>query len=88
MSNATSSSVLLEVLSERHRQDEKWGEQDHDDGKWLLILNKKLGEACQASLDTDGMSDGDQAALLRNELVQVAAVAVAWIEAIDQRSLA
>lgn len=94
--------VLAEVAVERSRQDEKWGQQDHPDGTngsedklfaelarircqneavkgtitWRDIMNEELGEA-YAEIDP---------ALLRVELIQVAAVAVAWVEAIDRRA--
>ncbi len=93
--------VLREVAHERVRQDEKWGEQNHPDGTggsgaqadaelwrnacqqassegrvtWGLILGEEVAEALAES----------DASKLRAELVQVAAVAVAWIEAIDRR---
>ena len=90
--------TLSEVRRERERQNEKWGEQNHPDGtsRWAgmgalleadarklleedpsyaAIFMEEVGEALQATSVED----------LRAELVQVAAVAVAWIEAIDRR---
>jgi hypothetical protein len=92
--------VLLQIEAERLSQDAKWGQQDHPDGTsavytetaerarilcsvrhaegvgtWNLILLEEVAEACA---ETDP-------AKLREELIQVAAVAVAWIEAIDRR---
>lgn len=92
--------VLQEVLNERLAQDRKWGQQNHPDGTsksyrgaasvareecdnsaqdgtigWLHILREEFYEA---SAETDQ-------AKLRNELIQVAAVAVAWVECIDRR---
>lgn len=93
--------VLREIEAEREAQDAKWGEQNHPDGTggvcsrdiadaqrrwtsmhaaektlvWVDILNEEVAEAYA---ETD-------AARLRAELVQVAAVAVAWAEAIDRR---
>lgn len=93
--------ILNEVEQERLRQDAKWGEQNHPDGTgaqghkdyasaaryaceaafrgkrgdWLHILNEEVAEAFAES----------DPAKLRAELIQVAAVAVAWIEAIDRR---
>ena len=46
---------------------------------WAHILIEEVAEAVDATVETDP-------ALLRAELVQVAAVAVAWIEAIDRRA--
>lgn len=94
--------VVGEVISERYRQDAKWGEQNHPDGwsgtdddrraamtarvrcqqaaadgavTWRHILEEEHAEA---------FAERDPAKL-RAELVQVAAVAVAWIQDIDRR---
>lgn len=91
---------LPDVLAERARQDAKWGPQNYPDGtarpgdqyvaevlrnickangpgedNWRDILAEEVGEA---------FAESDPAAL-RTELVQAAAVIVAWIEAIDRR---
>lgn len=89
------------VRDEREAQDAKWGEQNHPDGTsghnfrreadiarrscqraardggvtWFHILREEFWEA---------MSETDTAKL-RTELIQVAAVAQAWVEAIDRR---
>jgi hypothetical protein len=94
--------VLADIGAERVAQNEKWGEQNHPDGTgnrsqqeraefarrwcesafesgygtWADVLNEEVAEA-QAERDP---------AKLRAELVQVAAVAAAWIEAIDRRT--
>lgn len=93
--------VLTDVQAERGRQDAEWGEQNHRDGTgnksqqeraefarrwcksafesgygtWADVLGEEVAEA---------VAERDPAKL-RAELVQVAAVAVAWIEAIDRR---
>lgn len=91
--------VVDEVHDERESQDAKWGEQNHPDGTsdsyalnahvarenyelaekltWRHILTEEFYEALA---ETDPVK-------LRAELIQVAAVAVAWIEAIDRRGL-
>lgn len=94
--------VLDEVYAERARQDDRWGEQNHPDGTgnrdqqryaefrqkwckdafgagygtWADILAEEVAEA-------EGERDP---ARLRAELIQVAAVAVCWAEAIDRRT--
>jgi len=96
------SRALPDVEQERLRQDLKWGQQNHPDGRagpyceraeaeakqeceehaaagtltWMHILEEEVAEvdACYT------------AERLRAELVQVAAVAVAWIECIDRRA--
>ena len=92
--------VAQEVIGERVKQDAKWGQQNHADGtgksfreaadraryltdqaakdgttSWRLILQEEVYEAFAE----------DNPILLREELLQVAAVASAWAEAIDRR---
>lgn len=102
MTVAASMRILSEVLGERASQNVKWGTQDHPDGTgsdthvaqsrrmrdecdrafrqgrgmWRHILAEEVAEAIAC----------DNPADLREELIQVAAVAVAWIEAIDRRT--
>jgi len=84
------SRVILDILNERVKQDEKWGpvpRLHHDFGKWLKILMEEVGEASKADLevqyqtphnteyeDVTWRSDVDK------ELIQAAAVLVAWLE--------
>lgn len=89
--------VLNDINAERMRQHKLWGIQDHADYKWLAILTEEVGEVSKEALEKDfwinKSSDEDithlieaKEKLLRTELVQVAAVAIAFIEAIDRRS--
>lgn len=99
--------VLLEVLGERTKQDQKWGEQNHPDGtgsdRRPLRLNFKLlaemfrdrceqnfanGEGAWSDILTEEFFEAmaeDDPVKLRAELIQVAAVAVSWVEDIDRR---
>jgi hypothetical protein len=95
------SPVYGAIARERDAQDAKWGEQNHPDGtagagRRTEARNATLWTNMQAAEKTLCWSDileeevaealaEDDPALLRAELVQVAAVAVAWIEAIDRR---
>lgn len=74
--------ALLDVLTERQRQDEKWGQQNHDAITWSAILGEEFGEFCEAALAErfGGKARGD----LRTEAVQCAAVALAIVECIDR----
>lgn len=102
--NPTTNSLLtaLEVLRERERQHELWGEQNHADGTGGAVYEayaKEAREACDFHAD-NGTLTWDKILLeevleafaetdpvtLREELIQVAAVAVSWIEAIDRRT--
>lgn len=76
--------ILREIENERELQDEHWGSQHmHPDFTWLAILTEEVGEAAQSALHFK--FGGHHAGTLREELIQVAAVAVAWAEAIDLR---
>jgi hypothetical protein len=96
--------VLGEVSAERERQDAKFGEQNHPDGTGGPVMRQRADEAraqCQY-LAANGGADWrailleevhealaeSAPARLRAELVQVAAVAVAWVGAIDRREAA
>lgn len=77
-------SVLNAVAAERARQDARWGEQNHDAYTYLAILTEEVGEAAQAALhDQFG---GKAAGTLEAEVIQIAAVAVAWVECIRRRT--
>lgn len=80
---------LSSILRERHRQDAKWGEQNHDPFGYLAILVEEVGEFSQAALHDrfHDPRDGDTTKSrekLRDEAVQVAAVAMAIVECLDR----
>ncbi len=73
------------VSMERIKQDAKWGKQNHDNYKWLAILSEEFGEAGKAlceMIPTGKPKYLKQACLdnLEYELIQIAAVCVAWVE--------
>lgn len=85
--------ILIEVSLERERQEAlcKAGkfpatcaDPKQPDTDKLPILIEEVGEVARAMCEAIGATDV-QSSGLRTELVQVAAVAVAWIEAIDAR---
>ncbi|MEW9533610.1 hypothetical protein [Microbispora sp. NPDC049125] len=94
--------VLADVAAERAAQDTMWGLQEHIDGTgpersaeadqakravadaaadgrltWRHILHEEVLEAFAE----------DNHERLRNELIQVAAVAVKWVQSLDRRAL-
>lgn len=80
-----------DVLAERARQDSLWGVQDLDPSVWSMILHEEAGEATTEACDwwrscRDGADilTAHHLVRLREELVQVAAVALAWIECLDR----
>lgn len=97
----TTVAVLDEIREERTRQDARWGEQNWPDGTGtekdatISRLTRQLCDAAHRAGDVtwrhilleevyEATAEEDLVAL-RAELVQVAAVAVNWIEAIDRR---
>jgi hypothetical protein len=86
----TRDEVLTAIMDERERQYHKWN-RDHEHGHGdcsstdvpeaikTAVLTEETGEVARAFLDGD--RDG-----LRRELVQVAAVAVAWLESLTNAS--
>jgi NTP pyrophosphatase (non-canonical NTP hydrolase) len=69
--------VVEDVMSERFRQDQKWGPSRQRPAPALVVLVEEVGEVANA------MQDGTEEEL-RAELIQVAAVAVAMVEALDR----
>lgn len=94
MSTSTSI-VLTDVVDERHRQDMKFGQQNHSPIEWMAILMEEVGEASKEAVEMhfakDHMTiypiDVERVSRYRAELVQVAAVAVAMIESMDRNEL-
>lgn len=72
--------IYLEIEHERARQNAKfpndWPTWRDTDGIKLAVLTKEIGEVAKAILEKDNRG-------LYMELVQVAAVAVKWLEAIE-----
>jgi len=72
------------ILTERIRQNAKWGEQNHDDEIWFAIMTEEIGEVAQAILHT--RFGGKAGGTTEVELVHVAAVALQWLECIQRRN--
>jgi NTP pyrophosphatase (non-canonical NTP hydrolase) len=75
-------SALADVSRERRDQDHRWGVQRHEPPVWLAILTEEVGEAAKEIAEGWAGGKWDSEAY-RKELVHVAAVAVAAIEALD-----
>ena len=78
MSNTTTFELgehLYQLIQERKRQDEKWGREfpGRTDDRWLTILEEEVGECANAILS-------DEEASLEQEIIQVAAVCLSWLE--------
>ncbi|WP_353159321.1 MazG-like family protein [Myroides odoratus] len=76
--------IFNEIKQERERQDKKWGVQNHHPFVWLGILGEEVGEVNKAVLDHN--FDGKTLENYREELIQVAAVAVSMIQCLDRNN--
>ena len=85
MSATAKRDIHEDIERERDRQHAKWGTQRHDFAVWITVLSEEVGELARAVL---GYRAGEAPAFdldaMRAEAVQVAAVAVAMIEHIDE----
>lgn len=77
------SEIFKEISQERKRQDAKWGIQNHSPMIWCPILTEEVGEVNKAALEHH-FKDSNDLKEYREELIQVAAVAVAMIESLDR----
>ena len=83
------SNALRLVADERKRQDGLWGEQNHFPMLWIGILGEEFGELCQA-VNESTFTNANKKHLggyenMLTEAVQVAAVAVSFVEFLDRR---
>lgn len=69
--------ILREILAERRRQDQKFGKQHHAAERWFVILGEEVGEVAREVYEQNLHA-------LREELIQCAAVCLAWLEDIDR----
>ena len=79
----TQNELLQEVVAERAAQDQEWGGRPHDDGhgvaEWVALLARHVGLAMN-----DGATTEDPVRF-RRQMVRVAAVALAALEAFERR---
>jgi len=81
---------IKHVLEERARQDELHGVHDYWEPVWFTILGEEFGEVAKAVESTtfaEGLvAQDNHRSKIREELVQLAAVCVAWIERMDSKA--
>ena len=71
-------SVLEAILAERERQDQLWGEQNHDDPWWNKLTVEKNGHIAEEIF-------GNNDTKLFIELIQTCATYFAWAESVRRR---
>ena len=81
--------AMKDLPDERVRQVGQWGvEVGKPDAAFHLVLAEEVGEAVRAVLEIDPDAtpeDLDRLEALYGEVVQVAAVSIAWLEEINRR---
>lgn len=96
--NAVSPQTMREVLEEVTAQRAQWGKQQHCPFEWLAILSEELGKTARAMVKE--RFEGGEAIVLTHELkpagtkswravtrthlVNVAAVALSWLDQTEQ----
>ena len=74
--------VFEDIIEERERQKVIWGEDSdnfhHNEYLAYTVLGEEVGEIAKALLDKDREN-------LKEELIQVAAVCVKWLEMINKK---
>jgi hypothetical protein len=73
------------VKAECQKQDTKWGIQNHNAVEWIAILTEEVGEAARESVDFHFGNREGALDRLKEELVQVAAVALQALESINRQ---
>jgi len=75
MTNDTTHELIFELIREERKfQDKKWGIKKHHDLKWNAIMLEECGEVSKSLIEGGSKED------LIKEIVQVATVAVAWLQ--------
>lgn len=78
-----STKAITSVIAEMNRQDEKWGaDRDQHPFVWQTILSEEVGEFSQAILHDE--FGGHKSGTAREEMVQIAAVALQIVEYYDR----
>lgn len=88
--NRIQARAIASVLAERIRQDQRWGaDRVLPRDRWLALLAEEFGES---ATEVNDFNDANDLAItrsiekLRSELIQVAAVAIAWVEQLDREN--
>ena len=76
--------IISDVITERKRQDEKWGEQNHDNFVWSSIIGEEYGELCKA-INEYGFNPTPETRLdIYTEAIQTMASCMAMLECIGR----
>ena len=85
--NLIQSLVFQRIGEERSKQDKQWGIPHNQQRLWFTILSEEVGEVAKELnefWDRDYLDDPCFISKIKNELIQVAAVCVAWLEDLER----
>ena len=81
---------IVNILDERISQEIKWGVQNHSPIEWCAILMEEVGETAKEAHEfhfKKYYKDTGQLQRYQEELIQVAAVALAMLESLQRNEL-
>lgn len=78
--------ILNDIKTERERQNIMWGVENHHMEIWVSLLGEEYGELCQAINETIFNTGSDRGGYenIKKEAIQVAAVAVSFLECLER----
>lgn len=80
--------IYDQIKAERIEQDKEWGGAKHDnqhhEGQWALIVMKLFGVLSKMIIGTSSPPK-TRTLRMKNQVIKIAAVCVAWLEAIERR---
>lgn len=80
--------AMQDVISERWRQHEKWGIQNHAPAEWAALIGEEYGELCEAINETtlDNADKPERGGIdkMRVEAVQLAALSMQFVEYLNR----
>lgn len=87
MTNTENLDIILEsIKAERLFQETCYGTRNkaHTSDDWFRILAKQFGQVCEAHADIIDHNESMKEAELKSNLIQTAAVCVAWLEFLEE----
>lgn len=76
--------IISDVIAERKRQDEKWGEQNHDNFVWSSIIGEEYGELCKAINEYGFKRRPETKQNIYTEAIQTMASCMAMLECMER----
>lgn len=77
--------IISDILKERDRQDEKWGEQNHPAFVWLSIIGEEYGEMCKAVNEFGFYADHQKEQEIYQEAIHTMASCMAMLECMERK---